>query len=278
MADLNMGVRELEAQARQCRIDIIEMLVEAGSGHPGGSLSSIDILIALYFNFMKHDPKNPNWEERDFFILSKGHVVPALYTALARAGYFPIDELKTLRKLGSRLQGHPGMNTGLPGIEVSSGSLGQGLGVAAGIALGLKTDGKTNHVWCLNGDGEMQEGSIWEAAMCAGHYKLENLTTIVDCNGLQIDGQVCNVMDIEPLDKKFESFNWNTVKCDGHNMSDILRACFEAGGFKGKPTAILAKTVKGKGVSFMENAAEWHGTAPDREKAKLALKELRMVD
>jgi transketolase len=272
-----MSVSELEEQARQCRIDIIRMLAEAGSGHSGGSLSSVDILVALYFNVMKHDPENPTWEERDFFILSKGHVCPALYTALARAGYFPAEELMTLRKLDSRLQGHPAKNKGLPGIEVSSGSLGQGIGIAAGVALGYRIDGKPNRVWCLNGDGEMQEGSIWEAAMAAGHYGLGNLTAIVDMNGLQIDGEVCKVMNIEPLDEKFKAFNWNAVKCDGHDMADILRAYEEALRCKDKPTAILAKTVKGKGVSFMENAAGWHGKAPNAEEAELALKELGAV-
>ncbi len=274
MVNLNMSVSELEEQARQCRIDIIRMLAEAGSGHSGGSLSSVDILVALYFNFMKHDPESPTWEERDFFILSKGHVCPALYTALARAGYFPVEELMTLRKLDSRLQGHPAKNKGLPGIEVSSGSLGQGLGIGAGVALGLKIDGRPNRVWCLNGDGEMQEGSIWESAMAAGHYRLDNLATIVDMNGLQIDGEVCKVMNIEPLDEKFRAFNWNVVKCGGHDMADLLRAYEEASGCKDKPTAILAKTVKGKGVSFMENVAGWHGKAPNADEAEIALKEL----
>jgi len=226
--------------------------------------STADIMAALYFHEMNHDPRNSELPQRDRFVLSKGHVCPIYYAALARAGYFPVEELLTLRKLGSRLQGHPGKNKGLPGIEVSSGSLGQGLGVAAGIALGAKHDGAAYRVYCLNGDGELDEGSIWESAMAAGHYKLDNLVAIVDNNDLQIDGRLRDVMDVYPIDEKFRAFNWNVISCDGHDVEALVRALAEARDFKGRPSVIIAKTIKGKGVSFMENAAGWHGKAPTR--------------
>lgn len=268
-------VRELEQIAVQLRIDVISMLLEAGSGHSGGSLSSADIMGALYFHEMNHDPPNPGWPERDRFVLSKGHVCPILYAALARAGYYPVDEMLTLRKLGSRLQGHPGRNKGLPGIEASTGSLGQGLGVATGMALGAKQDGADWRVYCLNGDGELDEGSIWESAMAAAHYRLDNLVAVVDNNDLQIDGKLRDVMDVYPIDAKFEAFNWNVISCNGHDMEALLDAFRQARECKGKPSVILAQTTKGKGVSFMENRAEWHGRAPNPEEARRALEELK---
>ena len=249
------------------------MLCEAGSGHSGGSLSTIDILTVLYSKVMKHDPKNPTWDERDRFVLSKGHVCPALYAVLADFGYFDKKELSTLRKYGSILQGHPYMYK-TPGIEVSSGSLGQGLSIAVGMAYSAKMDGADMRIYCLMGDGELQEGQIWEAAMAAGHYKLDNLCGIVDNNRLQIDGEVEKVMDIDPLGDKFRSFHWNVVEADGHDVNDIEKAFKTAKDFKNKPTVIIAHTVKGKGVSFMENVAGWHGLAPDKEQLACALAEL----
>jgi transketolase len=270
----NLNVEEMKEMAKTIRRDIIKMICEAGSGHPGGSLSSTDILVALYFNKMKHNPLKPDWEDRDRFVLSKGHVCPALYAVLARAGYFSIDELMTLRKMFSRLQGHPALNKNLPGIEISSGSLGQGLSVACGIAIGAKLDRKDYKVYCLAGDGELQEGQIWEAAMTAAHYNLDNLVCIVDKNNLQIDGWVKDVMEIHPIHKKFEAFNWHVIECDGHNLESLLKAYDEAASVKGKPTCIVANTVKGKGVSFMENQAGWHGKAPSKEQCELAIAEL----
>ena len=250
------------------------MITEAGSGHPGGSLSSADIFTALYFEVMNIDPSNPKKKDRDYFILSKGHVCPALYAALARRGFFDVSELMTLRKLGSRLQGHPGVNKGLPGLEASTGSLGQGLSIAGGIALAMKLDKKPNRVYCLMGDGELDEGNIWEAAMSSAHYKLSNLCGIVDFNGLQIDGKLEDVMSIAPLVKKWEAFGWNAVPVDGHSVKELLDALDKAKSYKKGPTVIIAKTVKGKGVSFMENVAGWHGVAPKKEEAEKALKEL----
>jgi transketolase len=224
---------------------------------------------------MNHEPQNPQWPQRDRFVLSKGHICPVYYAALARAGYFPVEELLTFRKLGSRLQGHPGKNKGLPGIEVSTGSLGQGLGVAVGVALGAKHDMADYRVYCLNGDGELDEGSIWEAAMAAGHYGLDNLVTIVDNNNLQIDGRLRDVMNVYPIDKKFEAFNWNVITCDGHDVEALVSAFKQAREFKGKPSVIIANTIKGKGVSFMEDKAGWHGKAPNPEEARKALEELK---
>jgi transketolase len=259
--------------ARKIRVDIIKMTHAAGSGHPGGALSSADIIAVLYFNILNHDPKNPCCEDRDIFVLSKGHSCPALYSALARSGYFPVEELMTLRKLGSRLQGHPHCNA-LDCLEASTGSLGQGLSVAIGAALGLRLDKKDSRVYCLMGDGEQQEGQIWEAAMSASHYKLDNLCGIVDRNRLQIDGFTKDIMDYEPLEKKYESFGWHVISVDGHDISALISAFEEAKEIKGKPTVIIADTIKGKGVSFMENIAIWHGQAPNDEEIKKALNDL----
>jgi transketolase len=270
-----MDKKEYAKTANGIRTDIISMLSAAGSGHPGGSLSVTDILVMLYFKHLKHDPKNPNWTERDRVVLSKGHVCPALYATLSAAGYFPREELLTLRKLGSRLQGHPARDKGLPGIEISTGSLGQGLSVGVGAALGFRMDGKSNRVYVIMGDGEHDEGSVWEAIMAAGHYKLDNLTAIVDHNKLQIDGKVEDVMAIADLSEKYRAFRWNTYEIDGHNLDEIDKALAKAREFRGKPTAIIAHTIKGKGVSFMENIAEWHGKAPKKEETEKALAELK---
>jgi transketolase len=263
----------LKQIARVIRRDIIEMTHAAGSGHPGGSLSAAEIMAVLYFNVMRHDPKKPRGEGRDRFFLSKGHACPVLYAALGEAGYFDRPEFLKFRKLGSMLQGHPHRLKTL-GVEASSGSLGQGLSLAAGTALGFKMDGKSNRVYCLLGDGELQEGQVWEAAMAAGHYKLDNLCAVVDYNGLQIDGQVEQVMGLAPLSEKWRAFRWNVLEVDGHRVEALISAFERASSAKGKPTVILARTVKGKGVSFMENRAEWHGRAPNREEYEKALNEL----
>lgn len=269
-------ILSLERTAVKIRMDIIRMLARAGSGHPGGSLSAADIVTALYFHHMRHDPKNPKWEERDRFVLSKGHACPVLYSALAESGYFPVLELDTLRKLGSSLQGHPAMQY-LPGIEMSTGSLGQGLSAAVGMALAGRIDRKEWRVYCLVGDGESDEGQIWEAAMSAGHFKVDNLAAILDRNGLQIDGCTENVMRLSPVVEKWRSFGWNVIEIDGHNMEAILDALDLAMTVKGKPTLILANTIKGKGVSFMENIADWHGKAPSKEQAEIALRDLEAI-
>lgn len=268
-----MEAQHLAEQARRMRIDIVRMIAEAGSGHPGGSLSCADILTALYFGgVMDHRPDDPAWDGRDRFILAKGHAAPALYAALALAGYFPEDELETLRKLGSRLQGHPDSNQ-VPGVEVSTGSLGQGLSIAAGAAAGLKLDGKPQTVFALLGDGECQEGQIWEALMSAAHYKLDNLTVMVDNNGLQIDGSNNEVMSLGDLAAKLRAFGFDLYEIDGHDL-DAIEAALSAPVTAGKPKAILAHTVKGKGISFMENQVGWHGKAPNEEQRQQALKEL----
>jgi len=264
---------QLKEKTRQLRINILKMLYAAGSGHPGGSLSSADILGVLYYNVMKHDPRNPGWVERDRFILSKGHICPALYAVLADCGYFPIAELKNLRKYGGMLQGHPSREK-TPGIEVSSGSLGQGLSVATGLALGARLNNEKYRVYCLMGDGELQEGQVWEGAMAAGHYKMDNLCAIVDSNGLQIDGQVDEVMSIEPLKDKWLAFKWNVIVVDGHDIAALEMAFSQAEEHKGQPTVVIAHTVKGKGVSFMENRAGWHGMAPNKEQYEAAMAEL----
>lgn len=269
----NLNETQLREKAKQLRKIILEMLCEAGSGHPGGSLSAIDVMTVLYNNIMRHNPKDPKWKERDRFILSKGHICPALYAVLADCDYFDPKELKTLRKFGSILQGHPYMHK-TPGVEVSSGSLGQGLSVATGIALGARMNGESYRVYCMMGDGEIQEGQIWEAAMAAGHYKLDNLCGILDYNGMQIDGKVDDVMTINPCKDKWLAFNWNVIEVDGHDVIKIENAFKEASSYKGKPTIIIAHTVKGKGVSFMENNAAWHGVAPNREQLEAALVEL----
>ena len=269
-----MEIRELEKKAWLIRKDIIRMIAAAGSGHPGGSLSSTDIMTVLYFDEMNIDPAKPRKKDRDYFVLSKGHVCPALYTALAHRGFFDTSELITLRKLGSRLQGHPGVNKGLPGLEASTGSLGQGLSIAGGMAMAFKLDGKPNRAYCLLGDGELDEGNVWEAAMSAAHYKLSNLCAIVDNNRLQIDGAIEDVMNVNPIPEKWEAFGWNVICCDGHSVKGIKEAFAQARECKDAPSVIIAKTVKGKGVSFMENKAGWHGVAPNPEQEKAALAEL----
>lgn len=265
-------IKELEAKAKQIRRLIIQMLAKAGSGHPGGSLSSADLITALYFSVMRLDPKNPNLTNRDRFHMSKGHCAPLLYAVLAESGYFPVEKLWTLRQLGSMLQGHPDRRT--PGVEVSSGSLGQGLSVAVGMSLAARIDKLDYRVYCLIGDGETQEGNIWEAAMAASHFKCDNLCAILDYNGLQIDGKVCDIMPIEPINMKWQAFGWHTIEINGHDMKQILAAYDEAKTIKGKPVIIIAHTIKGKGVSFMENVCAFHGRAPTKEEAEQALKEL----
>jgi transketolase domain protein len=268
-----MNNLELEKMANEIRKDIVTAVHSAKSGHPGGSLSSADIFTYLYFEEMNVDPANPKWEDRDRFVLSKGHVAPGLYSTLAEKGYFPKEDLKTLRHTGSYLQGHPDMKH-IPGIDMSSGSLGQGVSVAVGMAAAGKYDKKDYRVYTLTGDGEIQEGQIWEAAMWAGHRKLDNLVVIVDNNNLQIDGSVEDVCSPYPIDKKFEAFNFHVINIDGNNFDQIRAAFKEARETKGMPTAIIAKTVKGKGVSFMENAAGWHGKAPNDEEYEIAMADL----
>ncbi|MBP7497149.1 MAG: transketolase [Bacteroidales bacterium] len=264
----------LEQKACEIRVDIIKSLSAASSGHSGGSLDITDILTALYFNIMNHKPANPQWADRDRLILSIGHVAPALYANLAHSGYFPIEELLTLRKFGSRLQGHPGKDHNLPGLELSAGSLGQGLSVAVGLALAGKIDNKTYRVYCINGDGELQEGSIWEAAMSAAHYKLDNLTAIVDRNKLQIDGKVSDVMEIEPLADKWTAFGWNVLIINGHNFTEIIDAFLKAITHKNQPTVIIANTIMGKGVKSIENDYRWHGKAPSPTEALQFISEI----
>lgn len=269
-----IDIEFLEEKARQIRIEIVKMLANAGSGHTGGSLSAADIVTVLYFYKMKHDPRNPQWKQRDRFILSKGHAAPLLYAALALSGYFDTSLLSSLRKLGSPLQGHPCCKN-LPGVEVSTGSLGQGLSVACGMALGLRLSEINSRVYCLLGDGEIQEGQIWEAAMTASHYKIDNLCAIVDHNNLQIDGRCSDVMNIKPIEDKFIAFGWNVFTIDGHNIGEIVDAFDEAEKIKGKPTIIIANTVKGKGVSIFEGKVQYHGVAPTQKELEIALKELK---
>lgn len=270
-----MDTAALQAKATDIRKDILTMITEAGSGHPGGSLSCTDILTALYFGgVMGYDANDPAKVGRDRFILAKGHAAPALYATLAHAGFFPIDELRTLRKLGTRLQGHPDSNL-LPGVEVSTGSLGQGLSVAAGLAAGLRLTGEDGLVFTVLGDGECEEGQVWEAAMFAAHQKLGNLVAIVDANGLQIDGLVCDVCDPGDLGEKFKAFGWQVAYVDGHDIDGLVAALNEAKQSTANvPIAIIAKTVKGKGVSFMEGQAGWHGKAPSAEEAEVALADI----
>jgi len=256
------------------RRDIVEMVAEAGSGHPGGSLSAVEIVATLYASVMHHDPARPDMPERDRFVLSKGHAAPVLYAALAESGYLERAELITLRKLGSRLQGHPDMRK-LPGVEVSTGSLGQGLALANGMALALRLDGNdTSTVFCLLGDGELQEGSVWEAAMAAAHYSLSNVVAVVDLNGLQIDGATCEVMDLGNVMEKFASFGWTVITCDGHSIADLHAALTHAKADTSGPVVIVARTKKGRGVSFMEGLCDWHGKAPNADEAARALAEL----
>jgi len=269
-------IKDLEDKARLFRREILEMTYKAGSGHPGGSMSAVDIITALYYYKMRIDPKNPDWEDRDRFILSKGHVCPALYAVLAELGFFPKEALWTLRQPGSILQGHPDMRK-TPGIEMSTGSLGQGLSVAVGMALAARLDKKDYKVYCMLGDGEVQEGNIWEGAMFAAHQKLDNLIAILDRNRLQIDGFTEDVMSLEPLADKWKAFGWEVVELkDGNDMRQILTALDKATKIKGKPTIIIANTVKGKGVSFMENQVEYHGRALRPDEMERARKELEI--
>jgi transketolase len=268
----------LDAIARACRVQIIRMLTHAGSGHPGGSLSVIDVLVSIMFGRLRHDPKRPDWPDRDRIVLSKGHAVPALYTVMATAGYFPEERLLTLRKLGSPLQGHPD-RTALPGIEAATGSLGEGLSVALGMALGLKMNGSAARVYCILGDGEIQEGQVWEAAMAGPklgqpRHPIDNLTVILDYNKIQLDDFVAKILDLEPVVAKWQSFGWPVLEIDGHSIDQIGKALDQAEATKGRPTLIVAHTVKGKGVSFMENNPEWHGKSPKPAEAIAAIREI----
>ncbi|RMD61472.1 transketolase [Candidatus Parcubacteria bacterium] len=264
----------LEEMANTLREDVIKMLAKAGSGHSAGPLGMAEVFATFYFHILAHDPDNPEWPERDRLVLSNGHICPILYAALARAGYFSVKELDTLRKINSRLQGHP-HRTALPGIENTSGPLGSGLSQAAGMALAARMDGKRYRVFCITSDGEHQEGNIWEAVMFAGKYRLGNLTAVMDRNNIQIDGFTEQVMPLEPLREKYQAFNWNVVEIDGHNPRDLVDAVAEAEAVYEKPTMILAHTIPGRGVSFMERKYEWHGKPPTKEEANRALKELR---
>ena len=266
-------IAELQKKATQIRLDILEEVFSASSGHPGGSMSIAEILTYLYFKEMKIDPKNPKWEDRDRFVLSKGHTAPGLYAALAERGFFPTEDLKTFRNVNSYLQGHPDMK-GVPGVDMSSGSLGLGISTACGMALSGKIYNKDYRVYTVLGDGEVAEGQVWEAAMFAAHKKLDNLCIFVDFNGLQIDGPVTEVVDPTPIDKKFEAFNWNVIVIDGHNLEEIDAAVKAAHACEGKPTAIICNCVKGKGVSFMENNVKWHGSAPNAEQYEQAVNEI----
>ena len=263
----------LSIRAYNIRKDVIDAVYSASSGHPGGSLSIADVLAYLYFNKMNVDPKNPKDPDRDRFVLSKGHCAPALYGVLAEKGYFPKEDVKTFRKTSSYLQGHPDMK-GVPGVDMSTGSLGQGICAANGMALAAKIDGKAYRVYTILGDGELEEGQVWEAAMFAAHYKLDNVTAFVDFNGLQIDGDITKVMNPTPIDRKFEAFGWHVIHIDAHNFDEIDAAVTEAEQTKGQPTMILLHSIKGKGVSFMENNYEWHGMAPNQEQYEQAITEL----
>lgn len=278
MQKFDLSEKELQEKARTLRSWCLKMITEAASGHPGGSLSLADLVTAFYFKLLKHDPKNPTWKERDRFVLSKGHGVPALYAAMAMTGYFPESELMNLRKLGSPLQGHPD-RARLPGIEASTGSLGQGLSIAQGMALAMRLDKIDSMVYCVMGDGEIQEGQVWEAALSIPMHKLDHVCAIVDWNKGQIDGQVADVMNIEPIGAKFEAFGWNVMEVDGHDFSAIIgaveKAKANAAAKTGKPTLIVADTVKGKGVKFMEEGKNaWHGSAPSKEQLDKALAEI----
>ncbi|MDJ0984073.1 MAG: transketolase [Desulfobacterales bacterium] len=274
MSSEPMSIEELEKMAVAVRCDIIDMICTASAGHPGGSLSATDVVTALYFRVMRIDPENPDWPDRDRFILSKGHACPVWYAALAGRGYFDKSHLKTLRQMGSILQGHPDMNK-TPGIDMTAGSLGHGLSAGLGMALSAKLQKKDYHVFVVIGDGESQEGSIWEAAMAAPRFKLDNLTAILDYNHLQNDYSVDDIMPIDPVADKWQAFGWNVIDIDGHDMAQVVQALEEAKSHQGAPTIIVANTVKGKGVSYMENVCEWHGKAPCQEEADQALEELR---
>ncbi|MEK9194413.1 MAG: transketolase [Patescibacteria group bacterium] len=268
----------LEEKANRIRETLIETLLEAGSGHSAGPLGMADIFTALYFHILNHDPKNPDWADRDRLVLSNGHICPVRYVTMAYAGYFPIEELKTLRKLNTRLQGHP-HRSALPGVETTSGPLGSGISQAIGMALAARLDNKKHRIYCITSDGEHQEGNTWEAIMFAGKYKhhLNNLTVIMDRNNIQIDGFTENIMPLEPLREKYESFGWHVIEIDGHNMADFVDAVAEAEAIYEKPTVIIAHTIPGKGVSFMEKDYTWHGKPPKKEEAERALKELRTL-
>jgi len=265
-------IKELETRARSIRRSVVQMVSKAGSGHPGGSLSATDLITVLFFAVLNHKPADPKWDGRDRFHMSKGHCCPLWYSVLAECGYFSKDKLLTLRQLGSMLQGHPDRRT--PGVEVASGSLGQGLSVGLGMSLAAKIDKKDYRVYVLMGDGETEEGNIWEAAMAAAHFKCDNLCGILDYNGFQIDGKTCNVMELEPIVAKWQAFGWHVIEIDGHNIEQILAAYDKAKIVKGKPSIIIAHTVKGKGVSFMEHVCDFHGRAPSKEETEKALKEL----
>jgi len=272
MANKQLTIEELVVKAKEIRRLIIQMLAKAGSGHPGGSLSAADLITALYYNVLNFKSNDPQWPDRDRFHMSKGHCCPLWYAVLAKTGYFAQEKLFTLRQLGSILQGHPDRKT--PGVESASGSLGQGLSIALGMSLALKIDKKDSRVYCLLGDGEVQEGSIWEAAMAAGHFGCDNICAILDSNGCQIDGKCEDIMGLEPLAVKWQAFGWHTIEINGHDMQQILAAYAQAKTIKNKPTIIIARTVKGKGVSFMEGVVAFHGKAPTQEEAQRALKEL----
>lgn len=272
MQHTDKQIKDLQEKAKQIRRLIVQMIGKAGSGHPGGSLSAADLITALYFAVLQHNPKDPHWPDRDRFHMSKGHCCPLWYAVLAECGYFPKEKLWTLRQLGSILQGHSDRQT--PGVEVASGSLGQGLSVALGMSLAAKIDRKDYRVYVLMGDGEIQEGNIWEAAMAASHYKCDNLCAMLDYNGFQIDGKVQDIMNLEPLIAKWQAFGWHTIEIDGHDMRQILSAYQEAKATNNKPGIIIAHTIKGKGVSFMENVVDFHGRAPTKEETEQALKEL----
>lgn len=273
MMETAQEVLRLKEIARNTRKVLLEALAEAGSGHPGGSLSAVELLVTLYFHTMKYDPQNPKWEERDRFFLSKGHAAPLLYAILAQAGYFPVQELMTLRKMGSRLQGHP--NLELPGVEAPAGSEGIGLSLGVGTALAAKLDRKGYRVFVLMGDGEQQEGEVWEAAMTASKYKLDNLTAIIDRNGIQQDGLTEQIMPLEPLAAKWRAFNWNVIEVDGYEYIQLIEAFRLADSVKNRPTIVIAHTVKGKGISFMEWSPHYHGTPPSKEKMPDVLSELQ---
>ena len=270
------SIEELQSIAKRVRRDIVTMITTAKSGHPGGSLSAVEILVELYFNTMRIDPANPKWADRDRFILSKGHAAPVLYSVMAENGYpdTPKDKLNTLRTFGSVYQGHPDMRF-IPSLEASTGSLGQGLSLGLGMALGARLDGRPSRIYVMLGDGEIQEGQVWEAAMAAPFHKVDNLVAIVDYNGIQLDGFVKDIMDVAPLADKWRSFNWHVIELDGHDPKAVRAAFGEAAATKGKPTCLVAHTIKGKGVSFMEDRVEWHHKVPSREQIELALQELK---
>ena len=267
-------VPAMRRTASQLRQTILRMIAKAGSGHPGGSLSMVELLVGLYWHALRHDPKRPDWPDRDLFFLSKGHGCPALYAVLAAQGYFPAEELMTLRRYPTRLQGHPERGS-VPGVEIAAGSLGQGLSMANGVAMADRLDGRRRRIFCLMGDGEIQEGQVWEAAMTAHHHHLDSVCAIIDANQLQQNGPVTGIKDIEPLPEKWRAFGWHTVEIDGHDLPQVLKAYDETGSVRGKPQVIVARTVKGKGVSFMELNPAWHGVAPKPDELERALKEVQ---